>query len=193
MKNKLIIISCVAFLIACNNNKTTETTDTNTATDSLNRSDTSQNANAGKISTDEASSAFLMDAADGGMTEVELGRLAQDKAKNQNVKNFAQMMIHDHSAANDQVKSLASQRNINIPDSISTAHKNKKEDLLKKEGAAFDKAYMDAMVKDHESTINLFEKASNNSKDDGVKSFITSTLPTIRQHLDSARSIRKKL
>lgn len=193
MKNKLIVIGCVAFLIACNNNKTTETTDTTTATDSLNRSDTSQNTNAGKISTDEASSAFLMDAADGGMTEVELGRLAQDKAKNQNVKNFAQMMIHDHSAANDQVKSLASQRNINIPDSISTAHQNKKEDLMKKEGAAFDKAYMDAMVKDHETTINLFEKASNNSKDDGVKSFITSTLPTIRQHLDSARSIRKKL
>ena len=193
-KYKFLVVCCAAIVYACNSNKTT--TDSVETADSINeaRTDTSNTTtNAPIITTDEATTSFLVDAADGGMAEVELGRLAQDKGSNQGVKDFAGMMVRDHSAANDKVKSLASQRNVKLPDSISNAHKNKKDELAKKSGAAFDKAYMDAMVKGHQDVIDMFEKANNKSNDTEVKNFINGTLPTIRQHLDSAKSIRKRL
>jgi len=194
VKNNLILIAGAVFMFACNSNKTT--TDSVEQADSVNesRADSSSASNNNQtLTTDEASASFLVDAADGGMAEVEMGKMAQDKATNNSVKSFAAMMVHDHSAANDQVKNLASQRNVKLPDSVSNAHKNKKEELMKKTGAAFDKAYMDAMVKGHQDVVNMFEKGANNSKDEQVKSFINNTLPTIRQHLDSAKSIRKRL
>ena len=191
MKNRFLFVCCFAILYACNNQKTTDSVE---KADSINREkmDSSSNA-AATITTDAATTSFLVDAADGGMAEVELGKLARDKASNQSVKNFGDMMVRDHSAANGQVKSLAARRNVTLPDSMSSSHKNKKEELMKKSGAAFDKAYMDAMVKGHQDVIDLFEKAANNSTDTEVKNFVNTTLPTIRQHLDSAKSIRKRL
>lgn len=207
MKNKFLVVCSAVLLFSCSNNRSTERTDTTDTTEadmngaSANSSnnttnDTSNNVannSSSTLTTDEATSSFMMKAADGGMTEVELGKLAQGKAKNQSVKDFGSMMVRDHSTANDKMKTLASQRNVKLPDSMSTAHTNKKNELTKKDGAAFDKAYMDAMVKDHQEVISLFEKAADNSKDNDVKNFINNTLPTIRQHLDSAKSIRKRL
>ena len=192
MKKIFLLLSSAAALFACNDQKTT--TDSVETADSINEEklDTSSNK-AATITTDAATTSFLVDAADHGMAEVELGRLAQDKGKNENVKSFAGMMVRDHSGVNDQVKSFAKRRNVTLPDSVSNSHKDKKNDLMKKEGAAFDKAYMDAMVKGHQDVVDLFEKAANNSTDDEVKTFINNILPSIKTHLDSAKSIRKRL
>jgi len=145
------------------------------------------------MTADPQTTSFLKDAADGGMAEVQIAQMAQDKANNQRVKDFASMMVRDHSAANDQVKQLASQRSVNLPDSISTKHQKAKSDLEKKEGKAFDKAYIDAMVKGHQQVIDMFKKASKNVTDTQVKSFIDNTLPTIKMHLDSAKAIQKSI
>jgi putative membrane protein len=143
--------------------------------------------------TDAASSAFLMKVAGVGMAEVALGQDAQQKAINQSVKDFASMMVQDHTAANDKVKSLATQRNVTLPGSVDADHQKMIDDLNKKSGKAFDKSYIDAMVKGHEKVIKDFQDASGAVGDTEVKAFINNTLPTLQTHLDSAKAIQKRL
>jgi putative membrane protein len=145
------------------------------------------------ITTDQAATSFLKEVADVGMTEVQLGQVAQDKANNQRLKDFGTMMIHDHSAANDQVKQLASKRNLTLSNSISVENQNTKTSLMKKQGSAFDKAYIDAMVKGHQEAIRKFENTLSNTHDQEVKDFINNTLPTLKMHLDSAKAIQTNI
>jgi putative membrane protein len=180
----LVALAFVAF--ACNN----EASDSVDKADSANEA---KNDNNQTPASDQASADFLVKAADGGMAEVECGQLAQSKATNAKVKSFASMMVNDHTGANSQVKSLAAARNITLPTSVSNEHKEKKDDLSKKSGADFDKAYMDLMVDDHQKTINLFEKASGDVNDAEVKTFADNTLPKLRMHLDSAKAIRSSI
>ncbi|HXR80973.1 MAG TPA: DUF4142 domain-containing protein, partial [Saprospiraceae bacterium] len=107
--------------------------------------------------------------------------------------DFGSMMVHDHSAANEKVKALAAQRNVTLPAAVSEESQKDIKDCSAKTGKDFDKAYMTAMVKKHEATIDMFEKAANDSKDSDVKTFINNTLPKVREHLDSAKAIRKNL
>lgn len=191
MKNAAVVLSALTLIIgACNN----ESKDSVEKADSTNASKMdSTNANNAPIKADEETSSFLVRAADGGMAEVQLGQMAQNKATNVKVKDFAAMMVRDHSNANDQVKALASQRNVTLPDSISADHKKKVDDLNKKTGKAFDKAYMDAMVNGHQDVEDLFEKSADKVNDTDVKAFINNTLPKIKMHLDTAKAIRKGL
>ncbi|HEY8894713.1 MAG TPA: DUF4142 domain-containing protein [Niastella sp.] len=141
---------------------------------------------------DERTRNFINEAAMGGMAEVELGKLAQDKAANPRVKNFGEMMVRDHSSANDDLKSIAQQKNAPIPADMGK-HKSHYDELSKKQGADFDKAYMKMMVNDHNEDISAFEKASQNATDPQVKNFATQKLPILRKHLDSAKAIQKSL
>ena len=145
------------------------------------------------VQADENTASFLVKAANGGMTEVQLGELAQQKAIDQKVKDFGSMMVHDHSAANEKVKTLAAQRNVTLPAAVSEESQQDIKDCSAKTGKDFDKAYMTAMVKKHEATIDMYEKAANDSKDSDVKTFINNSLPKVREHLDSAKAIRKNL
>ena len=175
-------------LLACNN----EAKDSVEQADSANKANMEDTARNGVV-TDEATTDFLVKAADGGMAEVELGGLGQQKATNAKVKDFAAMMVHDHTMANDQVKTLASQRNVTLPATVSDENMKKKDDLSKKSGKDFDKAYMDAMVSDHEKTIDLFKSGAEKSNDADVKTFANNTLPKLQQHLDAAKEIQKTL
>jgi len=132
---------------------------------------------------------FAMKAADGGMAEVELGRLASQKASNDRVKQFGQKMVDDHSKANNDLKQAASQEGIELPADVSARHKQKMEKLSALSGAAFDKAYMDEMVRDHVEDVKEFEKASKAPGDSPVKKFAASTLPTLKDHLQMARDL----
>lgn len=190
MKKKVFVLISFAFVLcACNN----EATDSVDQADSINRARMDSNQNAPMINTDEASTSFLVDAANGGMAEVQLGEVAAQKSSNPRVKAFGALMVQDHSMANDKVKSLAGQRNVTLPDSVSNENKRDIDDLIEKSGNDFDKAFMRKMVNDHESTINLFEKASDKVSDPEVKTFVDNTLPKLRMHLDSARAIQKML
>jgi putative membrane protein len=190
MKKRTSLLIALPFVIwACNN----EGKDSVEQADSANKARMEDSTGTTPITTDEESTKFLVKAADGGMAEVQLGELAQQKAANAKVKDFGAMMVHDHSMANDQVKTLAAQRNVTLPDSVSDEHKKTMNNLMKKTGRDFDKAYMSAMVSDHEKTIDLFKDASEKANDPDVKTFANNTLPKLQQHLDSAKAVQKIL
>jgi len=147
----------------------------------------------GPVAVSKSDEAFIMDAADGGMTEVQASQAAQAQAVNPRVQQFAAMMVTDHTKAGDQLKSLAQSKNVPVPPGISAEHQNAIADIKRKTGSDFDKAYMKMMVKDHESTVHAFEKASREAQDSSLKNFVTTTLPTLQMHLDSAKAIEKTL
>lgn len=161
--------------------------------DSTNRANIDSPAPQQPIKTDEETASFLVKAADGAMAEVHLGGLAQQKGRSAAVKNFGSMMIHDHSAGQDKIKVLAAQKNVTLPATVSDAHQDHIDKLTQKSGADFDKAYMADMVRDHEEDIKLFENAAKSTTDSSVKTFINTTLPTLRMHLDSAKAIQKRI
>jgi putative membrane protein len=138
----------------------------------------------------EDDSKFMVEAASGGMMEVQLGQLAQEKAKSQRVKDFGSMMVRDHSKANDELKSLAATKNVTLPATPGDKQQKHINDLSKKTGSDFDKAYMNMMVDDHKDDIDAFEKCANKGTDADVKSWASKTLPVLRTHLDSAKAVQ---
>jgi len=136
---------------------------------------------------------FAVAAADGGMFEVELGKLAEKKAVSKDVKDFGAMMVKDHSKANDEFKALAAQKNITLPDSLSEDKRKKYNDLAEKKGMDFDKAYVSLMVDDHKEDIKEFEEASKDSKDAEIKAWAAGKLPTLNQHLETVQNLKDKL
>lgn len=135
---------------------------------------------------------FMSKAASGGMMEVELGKTAQKDALSQSVKNFGEMMVRDHSKANEELKTLADSKKITLPAVMGKEHQEKVNDLLKLKGAEFDKKYMNMMVDDHKEDIEHFKKAEK-FKDADVSAFARKTLPVLQTHLDSAEAIHKRM
>jgi putative membrane protein len=132
---------------------------------------------------------FVREAAEGGMAEVELGKLAAEKGSSQDVKNFGQRMVDDHGKANDQLKQIASTEGITLPTKLDAKDHAMKTRLSKLSGESFDHAYMQNMVKDHKKDIADFQKESTSGSDPAVKQFASQTLPTLQQHLQQAESI----
>ena len=161
--------------------------------DSVNAEKDTANAVAAGVAVDESDAKFAVDAANGGMGEVALSKLAQGKASNAKVKEFADMMIADHSKANDELMALAKTKNITLPDAVGDDNKMKSEELAKKAGKEFDKAYVDVMLTDHKKTVSLFEDASKNAKDADIKAFAAKTLPTLKAHLDHINAINDSM
>lgn len=138
----------------------------------------------------EDDSEFAIKAASGGLMEVELGKLAGQKAQNQQVKDFGAMMVSDHSKANEELKTLTASKNITIPATLSEEHQKHVDDLAKLSGAEFDKEYVKLMVDDHKEDIDLFKSASSDAKDPDVKAFASKTLPTLQKHYDAVKAIQ---
>lgn len=132
---------------------------------------------------------FVMEAADGGMAEVQLGKLAASKATDQKVKDFGQRMVDDHTKANTELMSIAGTKGITPPADVSAKHKAMMNKLSGMSGAAFDKAYVAEMVKDHRKDVADFQKEANNGKDSDVKAFASKTLPTLQEHLKMIEDI----
>lgn len=142
----------------------------------------------------EKDAEFAVDAADAGLYEVQVGTLAITKATSPRVKAFAQMMVDDHTKANNELKTLAGQKGIALPDVISEKCQEKYYDLDQKaKGKDFDKAYMEQMVKDHKDAIDEFEKESDNGNDPDIKAFASSKLTALRHHLAEAEKINDEL
>jgi putative membrane protein len=141
-----------------------------------------------KINSDDK--AFVKNAAKGGMAEVELGRLASQKASDPQVKSFAEWMIKDHSAADHKLTALASAKGVELPSGKGVMNDATYAKLKMLSGKTFDKAYVNAMVDDHKEDVAAFEKESNQAQDPDVKTFATKTLPTLRSHLDAIEKIQ---
>jgi putative membrane protein len=138
-----------------------------------------------------ADGTFVMKAAKGGMAEVELGKLASEKGTTDQVKQFGQRMVTDHGKANDELKSLAQSKNITLPASLDPKDQALHDRLAKLSGAAFDRAYMQAMVADHRKDVSEFRTESTAGKDPDVKAFASKTLPTLEEHLKMAQDANR--
>ncbi|HEY4155747.1 MAG TPA: DUF4142 domain-containing protein [Puia sp.] len=171
-------------LQACNNNPSSTSTE-----DAV---DSAKSVNKAVQPVQKDASDFAVAAANGGMMEVELGKIAEEKAMNQRVKDFGSMMVKDHTAANDNLKSIASTLNITLPDSVSDDTRKEIDKLKMKKGKDFDKAYVDMMLDDHKKDIAEFRKCADNCSDSTIKSFASTTLPTLEKHLDSIQAISGK-
>ena len=131
---------------------------------------------------------FVEKAARDGLAEVELGKLAAQKAASNEVKQFGQRMADDHGKANSELQQLASSKGINVPTDIDSSHKREYDKLQKLSGADFDREYMKEMVSDHKKDMKEFQSASKNAKDGDVKNLAGKTLPTLEEHLKLAQS-----
>jgi putative membrane protein len=132
---------------------------------------------------------FLMDAAMGGMLEVELGRMATTQGASDAVKQFGQRMVDDHGKANQELMSLAQSKGITLPTEIDEKHKKDMTKLSSLSGAEFDREYGKMMVSDHRKDVSEFEKQSTRGTDADLKAFATKTLPTLKEHLKMAESL----
>ncbi|GAB3933507.1 DUF4142 domain-containing protein [Mucilaginibacter myungsuensis] len=145
------------------------------------------------ITVEESDAKFAVDAANGGMAEVALAKLALQKSANAQVKEFANMMIADHGKANEELMALAKAKNITLPATVSEDKQKEADDMAKKMGNDFDKAYADAMVKDHEKTVKMFEHQATVAKDPDLKAFVDKTLPTLKMHTEHIAGINQYL
>jgi putative membrane protein len=148
---------------------------------------------AGKNGSKKMDDTFAKKAAAGGMVEVEMGKLAADKATNDDVKAFGKRMVDDHTKAGEQLKQVAKQENIQLPTELSAKDKAEKDRLSKLSGDAFDRAYINHMVMDHKKDVADFQKEANNGQDDAIKNFAQQTLPTLQDHLKQAEDAQAKV
>ena len=132
---------------------------------------------------------FYKTLAEGGMTEVDLGQLAQQKSTSPKVKDFAEMMVKDHSKANQKLESLAAAKDVALPKSLDASGAAMKSKLEGLSGSSFDKAYVESQLKAHEKTVDLLEKEISSGEDPQAKAFAQSVLPTIQHHLEAVRTL----
>jgi putative membrane protein len=131
--------------------------------------------------------AFVEKAAEGGMTEVAAAKAALDKTSNPTVKEFAQKMVTDHTANNEQLKTLAMKKNVTVPDDLDAKDQAMLTKMQALSGAKFDKAYMKAQVADHTKMLKLMDMEAKKGQDPDLKSFAASTATVVQQHLDMAK------
>jgi len=140
-----------------------------------------------------ADSSFIKEAAQGGLMEVKMGQTAKDHGSNADVKSYGEMLVKDHTKANDKLSSLAAQKGVNLAKEIEPKHASMMKDIENKQGSDFDRAFIQDAVKDHRKDIAKFEKASRDLQDPELRSFAMETLPTLRNHLQEAERIAKSL
>lgn len=201
MKKSLLAIACAVVLTACKKN---ETTTNEMSTDSAEMSmpaDSAMMGDSATVSGNTMQSAtlndqdrnFAMEAAKSGMTEVMHGQAATTNGTNAKVKSFGEMMVRDHTKANDELKSLATAAGLTLPTAPYASQQRMHDELKAKTGADFDKAFAEMMVTDHQKAVDLFKKQSADGSDPALKQFADKTLPTLEQHLAQSKELRDAL
>src|SRR5205823_5737692 len=149
-----------------------------------------RSATAASSPTDEN---FARTAAAAGMAEVEFGKVAVQKAHAPAIATFAHRMVADHSKNNEQLMAVAQRQAIALPAGMDEEHRKKLSELSKLSGPAFDRAYIESQVADHQKAVQLFETEVGSGKDQALKGFAEATLPTLLEHLEMAQDASHKL
>jgi putative membrane protein len=134
---------------------------------------------------------FILAAAQGGMTEVKLGELAATNGMRDDVKNFGQMMVKDHTAINDDLKALAAQKGVTLPDSLDAKHQAMVDKLTALTGSEFDDAYIAGMIKAHQKDAKAFKAEAAATQDADIKSFLDKSIPIVEAHLEHIKAMKK--
>jgi putative membrane protein len=136
---------------------------------------------------------FYKSLAAGGMAEVRLGKLAQQKASDPGVKDFAAMMVKDHSAANAQLRTLAASKSVSLPKGSGVVARAKKAELEMLSGHSFDASYLTSQIKAHQDTVALLQKEISSGSDVDAQAFAQKVLPTVQSHLQAADKLADSL
>ena len=136
---------------------------------------------------------FTKEAAQGNLMEVQVGKMVEEKAASQEVKDFGKRMVADHAKANDQLKPIAKKLKLNWPTDLNAEGKQMHAELEKLQGAEFDRKYVDEMVKDHKKDVEKYEKAQVNVKDKDLREYVNKTLPILQDHLKMAKSLKANM
>jgi putative membrane protein len=199
-----------AVTVACSGSSRSENTVASTANDPTSAVGTAGEAD--RTAVKDSDREFVEKAAVAGMAEIELGQLASERAARPEVKQFAQMMVQDHTKAAKELTQAVAPYNVPLPQALDEKHQNLKIELSKRRGAAFDKAYMDAMVQGHEDVLDTLEtrvdghgvlgqdkdtnpvpEADDNQVTTSVNQWAAAALPVVRHHLDTAKQIKDRL
>ena len=183
MKKIILVISCFTLVLTACNEQNKDSKEVAEETNEV-KFDTSNV---------EKDAEFAVAAADGGMMEVTLGNLASTNATSQQVKDFGAMMVKDHTAGNEELKTLASQKNITLPSALSEKKQKNVDVVSKLKGADFDKEYISFMVDDHKEDIDEFEEHAKDGNDPELKKWASGKIATLQHHLQSAESIKQGL
>jgi putative membrane protein len=132
---------------------------------------------------------FMLEAARGGAAEVQMGQLALRNGGSAAVRSFGQRMVTDHGRANQQLAALARKKDLSLPDGIGLEHQQTYDDLAKLRGRAFDRAYAQAMVKDHEADVAAFRSEAQGGTDAEVKAWAGQMVTVLEKHLQMARAL----
>jgi putative membrane protein len=182
---KLLFAACLsAALVSCGNQGQQE--------DSKDVAEQQNESNLGDSDLKDDSE-FAVEAAASSLLEIQLGQLAQTKAASPAVKKFAETMVTEHAKASDELKTLAQQKNITLPSSLTEEHQKKYEDLNEKQGAEFDREYMDLMVKAHEEDVDEFEDQAEDGNDPELKAWASEKVTHLRQHLEMAKATQDQV
>ena len=192
MKQLSIYLLSGALALTCFSCGNSQPSSTEAAKDSnATKMSDSNSANAMASTVSKADQNFAVDAANGGMTEVKAGQMAEEKGMAKDVKDYGKMMVKDHTDLADKLKSIATSKNITLPGSISTDMHKDLDDLDKKTGKDFDKAFLDMMVSDHKKVISAFQDEAKNGSDADLRAFADSSLHILQHHLDDAQNCQK--
>lgn len=135
---------------------------------------------------------FLDMAAQTDMLEAHLGQMAADQAASQDVKDYASMLVTDHTADYQQLNTLAEKAGLTVPKGLDAAHDKMVVPFEKLKGAAFDSRYIHEMIAGHTEAIGVYTKESAGAQNADVKAYAGATLPTLHKHLDAAKDLSKK-
>lgn len=136
---------------------------------------------------------FVKNAAAGGMMEVELGKIAAEKGVNDQVKAFGRQMQDDHGKANEELKTVAANKGVQIPTALEGKHKRTVNRLSKLSGPEFDRHYMRTMIEDHKEDLKAFQREADKGKDPEIKQFANKYAPVIKKHLEMAETTGQQL
>jgi len=134
---------------------------------------------------------FIQKAGQGGMAEVELSKLAEQKAKSGDVRKFAEHMVRDHTSNNRELEKIATKENIALPKDLDSEHAAIRDKLASLKDESFDKAYVDAMCTDHHKMDDLLKSSAGSVSSDELRSYIKKTTPTVEAHLREANKLKE--
>jgi putative membrane protein len=180
---KQVLTICTVFLLGCSMGAFAQ--DTQDKQDKMSKASQDKMS---KTSLSPADTKFVKQAAGGGLAEVKLGQLAQEKGSSDFVKQFGKKMVDDHSKINDDLKAVAEKNNVTLPSDLPPKEQAVYDRLSKLSGDAFDKAYLAEMQKDHRKDIADFKKEASSGSNADVKEFASKNLPTLEGHLQMLES-----
>ncbi|HZU29794.1 MAG TPA: DUF4142 domain-containing protein [Candidatus Angelobacter sp.] len=180
----LPLLAFIFMVAGCSNDKA--------ATADANQPSGSNTASAANAPSN-ADQQFIDNAAKGNRAEVELGRMMESKATNPKVKQFAQMMVKDHTDAMNQLQQMAQAKNITLPSGLPSDAQDLQQKLSSDKGAQTDKDYISGMVEDHQKDVKEFQDAAQNAHDPDVKQWASTMVPKLQQHLQKAEAINSTI